>query len=626
MFELTRMRWIIVIGIALAVGVLYVAPSVLIRSAIQRSGGVYLLPQLAIPTQGDSAIWYVPFDHEVAEGHFPPVDLFVPANRAKPFLVPPLPFLLFGGLIALTGNANSAYLVALALFPPIIFFAFFWLGRKFFRDWLGTILFAMVGTMTPVVIYYLERSVQLSPIATLKNFLPFTRTPIPLLYLSRINEPLLVLPFFILAFGLLYQFWREPTKQRGVYAGSAIAMLAYLYLHYFIFMVGFAGLLFLYELFINRRNIKVWFFLIAIAALIIIPFGVNSLRILQLPDRHEILLSWAGAATEYGRGFRTSVWRDYLLYAFFAAAIWMFRKRLGRNVIFFGAILVLMVLLWNMQLITGFNLQVDHWYKVFGLPLYLLSAILIGYLVEYTQGIWPFMYAHRAVWRAIVILLIASILTKRVVNAANYIHPDTRTLKSFSFSREVYQSWEWMNAHVPRDATVISDSYVTSIYLIDYTSVDPYLAFAEETLLPWHDLEERFLTAEKLFGVPYDRVEFLLYGKYRYPTLCDVQGGCADEHTSRNFLQVPAMLYGAAFSPQTQFDQLERPSSRIIPPDRMKNLLARYRELNADWTKFSGAWVYYGPWEREIHPIDFSLDPHLEQMYNTGGIAIYRVR
>jgi len=616
----------IVIGIACMVGVLYVAPSLFIKSAIERDGGVYLLPQQVTPTQGDTAIWYVPFAHEVAEGHFPPVDLFAPENRGKPYLAPPGLFLLYGGAIALWGDPNTAYLVFLFVFPAIIFLSLYWLARKFFQDWLGSALFALVGAMTPVMIFYLERSPQLSPIATLKNFLPFIRTPIPLLYLSRINEPLLTLPFFIVAFGLLYQFWREPSVRRGLWAGVAVGILAYIYLHYFLFLAGLAGLLFLGELAFRRRDVKPWLILIATAAVVLIPHGINAWRLLHLSGHEEILLRWAGAATEYGRGFRISVWRDYLLYAVLGFFMWLCRKRLGRNAVFFGVALVLMVILWNIQLVTGFNLMVDHWYKAFGVPLYLLVAILISYCVVYMRNLLPGVLRERRVWQGIIVLLLLMLLSKRIVNASFYIHPDARTVKAFSFPAEIWQSWEWMHENVPRDARVLSSSYITSVYLAGYTSAVPYLAFAEETLIPQRELEERFLESEKLFRVPVDRVASLLHGKYREPTLCASRGGCDDEHTSRNFLKAPTMLFGQTFNPQQKFDQLLRPQRQIIPPAVIADLVERYRNVRVQWSDFPGWYVYYGPWEREISDVDLRQESQLERVYGNDLVEIFRVR
>ena len=621
------LRGAMVAAFALAVGALYVAPSLLIKSAIERDGdGVYLLLQQVTPTQGDTAIWYVPFAHEVAEGHFPPVDLFAPENRGKPYLAPPGLFLIYGGAIALFGDPDTAYLVLLFVFPAIIFLSLYWLARKFFEDWLGAMLFAATGAMTPVMIFYLERSAQLAPIATLKNFLPLVRTPIPLLYLSRINEPLLTLPFFIVAFGFLYQFWREPSVRRGLWAGAAVGVLAYIYLHYFLFLAGLAGLLFLGELVFRRRDVRPWLMFIATAAIVLIPHGINAWRLLHLPGHEEILLRWAGAATEYGRGFRISVWRDYLLYAILGFLTWRSRKQLGRSAIFFGTALALMAILWNVQIVTGFNLMVDHWYKAFGVPLYTLAALLISCCVVPVRNLWPGVLGQRRVWQGMIVLLLILLMSKRVINASFYLHPDAQTMKAFSFPAEVWQSWQWMQENIPRDARVLSSSYITSVYLVGYTSAVPYLAFAEETFIPQRELEERFLQSEKLFRVPADRVEMLLHGKYREPTLCALRGGCDDEHTSRNFLKVPTMLFGQTFNPQQQFDQLLRPQRQIIPPAVIADLVERYRNLRVAWGDFPGSYVYYGHWEREISEVDLHQEPRLERVYGNDLVEIFRVR
>lgn len=637
----------LLVALALMVGSLYVAPSLFLKAAIERSGGFYLLPQLTHPTHSDSVVWYVPAAREVADGHLLPSDLHIPANKNLPFFLQPFPLLLFGGLIALTGSANYAYLTALFVFPAITFLAFYWLARLFIGSRLGAIAFGLIGTLTPVAIYYLGRvdeRFQLAPLLTLKGFIPWVRTPIPELYLSRITEPLLTLSFLILAFGLLYRFWLEPTVERGARAGAATALLLYTYLHYFALLAGLSLVLFFFSLIsaerrlaaerpapsFARRSLRLarlgpWFALFGIMALGVLPFFLNYLELRRLPQFDDWAARWSGAFEQW-RGFRLSAWRDYLLYAVLSVPLIPLRRSNPKLAAFFAAVLIAMVISWNVQIVTGFSIIPAHWRKAFGLPLYTLVAVHLAQAANFITA-HPRLRISRRMLAAGLMVLLLMLVVKRTINAARYLEPPPAAITAFSFPREVYESWQWLDKNLPAESVLISTSYVTSLYLTGYTAMNPYLPFAEATLAPRREVEERFLATYRLFEVPPERVRLLLHGKYYKPTACDVPGLCRDEHASRNLLRTPQMLYGATFDTrQVGFDQLTLAYDQFVPLAVIDELVERYRRVRPSWEDFRGAYIYYGPWEEQIHEVNLRTNRRLELIYDKGEIEIYRVK
>ncbi len=617
-------------ALALLVGLLYLAPSLLIQAAIERAGGFYLLPQVVHPLHADSVMWYVPASREVADGHLFPSDLYIAENKNLPFFLPPLPLILFGGLIAFTGDPNTAYLAALFVFPVAAFFLLYWLAGLFVASGLGRAAFGLVGTLTPAALHYLGRTAetfQFTPGITLKSFIPWVRTPIPELYLSRITEPLLTFPFLVLAFGLLYCFWREPSWKRGAAAGAAIALCLYTYLHYFAFLVGFAVvlLIFYYLATAKRPDPRPWFVLFGVIALGALPFLFNYLELRALAQFGDWSARWSGAFERW-RGVRLSAWRDYLLYVVLALPLIPLRRRNPRLAAFFFAMLIAMVVSWNIQLITGFSIVPTHWRKAFGLPLYTLVLVIAAEAARYWNE-RPRGRISRRMLAAGLVALLLLLVTKRTMNVLAYLEPNERTIAAFSFPRDIYESWQWLDRNIPSESVIVSPSHVTSLYLASYTATNPYLPFGDLTLAPRREVEDRFLKTQKLFGVPEERVRLLLRGKYYPPTICDLGGTCDNEHSERNLLRVPQMLYDGTFDPrQKGQDQLTLSYDLLIPLPVIDELIERYRGLQPRWEDFRGSYVYYGPWEREIHPVNLKANPELELLYQSGGIEMYRVR
>ena len=628
-----QLIWFACLGaLALLVGLLYTVPSFLIKSAIEKNGGFYLLPQLTHPTHSDSVIWYIPAAREVADGHLLPSDLHIPANKHLPFFLPPFPLILFGGLIHFLGGPNAAYLAALFIFPAITFLLFYWLARQFFESRLGAVAFGLIGTLTPVAVAYLGRTTetfQLEPILTLKGFIPWVRTPIPELYLSRITEPLLTLPFLILAFGLLGRFWILPSKRRAVLAGIAIALTIYTYLHYFAFLVTFSIVLFLLTLMFRSRfqDRAGWYVFFSAIALGILPFAINYYELGHIPQYIDWALHWSGAF-EHWRGIRLSAWRDYLIYLILAIGLIPLGRRDRSRAVFFGAALIAMIVCWNEQIITGFSIVPTHWHKAFGVPAFTIIMVIVAEGATYIQN-HPGWRISRRTLTGVLVVLLSLLVVKRTMNALAYVHPDAGTIGAFSFPRRVFDSWQWMEKNIPPEAIVLSPSYVTSLYLTSYTATNPYLPFAEATLATTRELEDRFITTYKLFDVPPERAEILLHGKYYHPTGCEAsRGGCPDEHASRNLLKAPQMLYGQMFDLRSVGqDQLPLSYDPYVPMPVIEKLIERYRAAPIpQWENFKGDYVYFGPWERQIYSTNLTANPHLESVFDNGTVQIYRIK
>lgn len=611
---------------AVFMGFLQLAPSVFLERAVERAGQEFLLAQ--VTHHGDTTIHYLPKAREVLDGHFPAVDVHVPENRGRLFLWPPGPQVLFAAFLAGADSVNHAYMAAGFFFTAAMFLAFYWLGQNLWANRGGSLLFAAIGVLTPAATHLPQAffSPGLFSDIILKNFVPLVRSPILQLFLSRIEFPLLVLWLYIIAFTLLYRFFREPTRRRGMAFGLTAGLLPYFYTHAWMYVVILSAVLFGLA-YLRRRDepLTPWFVAAGAMAVVTAPYVVNYLAFNRLPQAVDLLYR---IGFEYGWGFRLSVWRHYAVYVALAALVWfLIGPARERARIFALAILAAMVIGLNLQLLLGWNPQPDHWLKVFAMPLFALSAIVIAAAARHLAGLFMDRRAARAALLFAGLVLMGLLVAKKVVNAAYFRSPGPVWIADYSFPKPLLDSWRWLDENAPPDTVVLSNSLFTSIYLTGYTGTDPYLPFAQNTIAGNREVEDRFLAVHKLFATPPERLRWLL--TYRKNIFAACSQPCA-LHTAMNLSKAPAYLYGQLFNQEFNiFDSLAKEtgvSNYAIPPGTIHVLLQRYAAITPRWEDLGGAYVYVGPWERELAAPDLAGDSRFELLYSRDAVEIYRIR
>ena len=203
---------------AILVGALNVAPQLLIKKSVEATGRTFILNQfLHLHDGGDG---YFQFAREVADGHFPPADLFF--DYSSPNIYPALPPLVLGIFVLLFGGITNGYLAALFAIPLVIFLLFYWIGAIIFKkDRLFSIFFGLIGVLTPFSFATTEAFLSFANFGNilLKNFYPGVKTLLPLLFYARADHPLLTTPLYLLAIGSFLMFWYRPRFKYAIFAG-----------------------------------------------------------------------------------------------------------------------------------------------------------------------------------------------------------------------------------------------------------------------------------------------------------------------------------------------------------------------------------------------------------------------
>lgn len=623
---IARPRLLAAVGIlliAIAAGLLQLLPSVFLERSVERAGGEFLLTQ--ITHHGDAAIFYLPAAREILDGHFPPLELHDPEGRRSLFLRPPGPTLIFAGLLAVASE-NRAYMAAGFIFTVAMFLAFYYLGRVWFASAAGALFFAAVGVLTPLATLLPRAffSPQLFTDIVVKNFVPSVRTPILQLFLARIEDPLLTLWLYIIVLAFLFRFFRKPSIRGGIALGVSTGFLLYFYLYYWMFAMILLGILFILAIPRIRKGeeaLRPWLAAAAVIAVLALPYVANFIAFQRLPQAAE---QAARVGFETGWGIRLSVWRDYLAYAAFAIVAYvLFRRRDRKALAFVFAALASMVALWNLQLFIGWNLPPDHWPKAFALPLFAIFGLLIAEAAKRARPLLVRAGLGHALGASLLILALL-LVAKKVVNATYFRSPAPQWIADYSFPKPLIDSWRWLDVSAP-EAVVISNSFLTSIYLTGYTSANPYLPFGSNTLLFLHEIEERFLTVHKLFGTSPEQIRNLLV--YRRDPMTACSRPCS-LHTALNLAKAPTYIFTQTFNrAPTVFDGLTKNSDYTVPDWKIEELVSRYRAASPRWEDFAGGYVFVGPWERELSPrINLRANPALELVYDRESVEIYRVR
>lgn len=610
-----RRFYVVLIVLSVVVGLLNILPPVLIGLYVFNSGNDFVLAQQE--SYRDEFFQYLPRIREVFDGHFPPRNVF--SEDSGPTPLNPLPSALFSPFLFLfDGNLNHAYISAQFAFAVVIFLLFFWLGWLMVRSKLWAVFFALVGVLTQIpqlIFRYYDRDFLG---ITLKKFIPIVRTPIDKMYFARVDDPMLTYPILLAAIISFYFFWVRPRKITALTAGLFGGLLAYTYLHYWLFWAVFLGVMFLYILLSGRMDkigLRSYLVLIFTVAVVLIPYIMNyfdfsrtsygsdySFRLGRESNR-LLILDHIGSPS--GR----AIIFNHLVYLIILAGVYFFYSRKKVNPskgAIFVCLVITMFLVWYTPLFLGFGFALGHFNKPIGLVVYIILFNLVhDFLKSYGQSKFG---QAKPIINTILVTLALLLISKHIVNAFVLKNPPMDLTQRYVFPKNVTSSWGWINAGIEGEPTVVSSSLITSLYLASYTSSRPYLATGFLSLSTNSELEDRFLVSNKLFKISSQTLADRL--TERFETDCLVTACFKDSRVNVDknmWYLLPAVL---------------TKSKLYLEPH---SVLKRYENMSPDWLETNSDYVYYGPWERQFGPAELSRSPDLKLVYYNPSVEVYRI-
>jgi len=605
-----------VLFLAILVGIFYIAPQIFIWKSVTDAGQSYQAVQLHV--NSDVTHFYMPRAREVADGHFPPTDLFF--NPNSPSILNPLPPLLMGGFIVLFGgNINAAYLGAIFIFSALLFVVFYFLGRVITGRRIWAYVVGFVGVLTPTALLLPRAFFGLENFLNIiaKNFIPLVKTPLAYLFFSRIDYPLLTEIVYIPALIFLYLFWTTSKRFYALATGVFAGLLFYTYFHHWVYLVIVLGLLFLYTLVFRRTNparLKGLLIILGIVVLLSLPYWINYINFVGLESVQDYI---GRIGYEIGRGFRfASVWAHYLIYTLLAIVVYLLYGRSDKRSVLFWVFLLAAFLVLNIQLVTGFVPYPSHFKRAISPALFMILLSVVYELIRRAGLKFPKM--NKIIFVLLVVALVFLPL-KKIVNTAVFVSPPKDIVSRYSFPQDIVQSWQWINQNLEKDPRIISSSFLTSVYLSIYTSARPYLPHGGLTIASNYDIEQRYFVTNKLFGINDEDLKDRLNS-----TLDKDCANFCNKESDDNLRDDYFYLYLNYFR-DNSFDWAFTDSDKSIPDRKIEELVENYRKLETDWSKVDAEYVYYGPWERQLSDLDLSQEKDLRRVYENTSVEIYRV-
>ncbi|MEK7564689.1 MAG: hypothetical protein AAB501_00415 [Patescibacteria group bacterium] len=452
-----------------------------------------------------------------------------------------------------------------------------------------------------------------------KQFFPGINTQIEKLYFARFDYPLFVFPIFILAIAGLIYFWQKPTKLNALGAAIPAGLLFYFYFHYWVYWVIVISLLFLYTLIFEHRNnarFKNFILLIATLTLIATPYFINYLN-----------FSKSNASADYTHRLGIAEGRepglaelgfDYIFYivlALIAYKVFWHKDRL--KTILIWSFLTSATLIWNIQLITGFVPAPNNFRRTISPLLF----IIIGMICYELSSRFTIKSSQvKKIVTITLVILTLMVVSKKIVNVfVIKNNPEIRIQENYKFSQSIKESWEWINADLKPEPKIISNSFMTSLYLGAYTSARPFLPLGNLTTKTTDELEKRFLLTNKIFNVNSETIEKQLTGTLNIDCSKELCPPNTDQNLRKNLWH----LYFHYFRIGSINKYLADP--KHITKEYITNLIKNYDQIPIDLEKIDADFIYYGPWEKQFSKTNFDKKDKFELVYKNPEVSIYKI-
>lgn len=582
-------------------------------------------------------------------------------HRGAPFMMPPLPHLIMGYLSRALGSLKAGFIAGDIIFPALSFFLLYLLGFELSRKKTFAALFASV-------VFFATRALLFFPLLT-RYYQAYIITaafrPQGRLYFDRFEDPLLTTPFFFLSLYLLLRTLIRGERWTPMLAGISAGLLFYAYFYYAVyFFVALGAIAVIFLLQKNYAGIKKIIMTGTIGLATSSLYWINFLALTRLPTYADII-SRIGPEHGHAPFFYLVPSFAYIQHAVLAVLLYLLLRRESPvRAAYMTALLLPVFVVYNFQIVTGFNPQPDHWIKprqfILTLSFLYLAFLLlknhprlfsIKYILPIALPVVLFLFwkgtatenasVQMASWGiavgiigiggayailkrrlsltpfryagALSLIAIAALCAKGFFTARAFTD-NKENLSAATISSSEAASYRWLNTHTPPQSVIGSISATTNNHLQIFTANKLFVSGANNTIASNQELLDRFMVMNRLWGVDPDT-----FGAY-FPT-DETYPPKDEDHSAVGY------LFGDRYraqSPGSIFTNKGFGAPRLTE-DQQQQAIMQYRGILKEKQgslPYRLNYLYAGPRERALTPDAPALAP-FEKIYDQDGIMIY---
>lgn len=638
-----KKRWVRIVSVlicALAIGFIYI----LAHAAgykLSRSEGQAYVPETPI---GSNEIHYIlPRFREAYDGYLWVADADLWEGRFGPAIWPRLTPLLMLPFYAIFDGPWHVFwgdVMLAAIFFVLVFWLFYGITRRWFASLLFSTIFILSHQLPRSIFAFLRIDGSFvfdadSLKVLVKTFLPvhigsIYSTRVDFLLQESYKPGFLILgPFLLLIFYVARAAESKRKTIIAVVAGVFAGLLIYTYSFFWIFANVVIGILALWAT-VRRdwREVLIWLGALGAGLLVTVEYWINYLVLHALPYATELFARMT--AMEHGHSIIWSLWPWYLIYLVLAILVMRWGNRHGRpaEARVLAAMLLSCIVLFNIQAVLGVTLAGEHWHsRVTIIPLALALAALGGWGIEFLWRRFP--TRHTLIGMCGLALFISQIIGASHLQLLRARKDGWRHM----IPEGMAESLLWMDKQLPRDSVVLTPSFFSNSLISYYTTSRIFVPRGDISIVPTGEILERFFITTRLLNLDKKAVAAMFVEAPSCSPIapneterlnCEVAifDHDADMHIFAG-LMISSKVSASLRSEQLVFSAQER--QKIVnsygwilttSDANLANLLQSYR---ADY-------LYVGPTEHALGAKDFSAYNFLERVYDSHGVAIYRIR
>ena len=391
---------------------------------------------------GGDEMYYGQRARAVYSGDWLAGDIALWENQKSPVFLPILNPIIMGALGKLTGSLENGVVASDFIFPPLIFAALYFLAYELARSRTGAALFASLFIFAPQIVTF-------PSVASSVLFTNFQK-----LYFSRFEYPKLTFLFYALAF---YFVLRSLKYKKGVdifLAGTSFGLLFYTYLYdWASVLTALVLMACIFWLQKDREKTRVILNICLIGLAISVFYWINFLQLRGLDSFADIQNR---IGMEVSRmPYIAVVWKTYLRVAALLAAMALFWFKKDKLIFtYIASFLLVYYATVNAQVLIGFNIHPDHWYRAaflpWGLAFFALGVLAFG--ASKLSALKPKLFTISAY------TLISAIALWGLT--ANYLLARS-IADGYSLPDGISKSYDWLGENTLSRSTVGSPSFAT---------------------------------------------------------------------------------------------------------------------------------------------------------------------